>query len=153
MAPEPPDAVLVPTGDGVILSGVAKGFADLARCGLLERVPRLVAVQPDGSAAIVSALRSGAETITPVPDAASVADSLTVQAPRNARQCLGVIRSSGGGGVTVSDEAIVQAIGELARHTGVFAEPAAAAALAGLQAALDEDLVRHDEKQRWTKIW
>jgi threonine synthase len=146
MAPEPPDAVLVPTGDGVILSGVAKGFADLARCGLLERVPRLVAVQPDGSAAIVSALRSGAETITPVPDAASVADSLTVQAPRNARQCLGAIRSSGGGGVTVSDEAIVQAIGELAQHTGVFAEPAAAAALAGLHAALDEGLVRRNEK-------
>ncbi len=146
LAPECPDVVLVPTGDGVILSGVAKGFADLVRCGLLDRQPRLVAVQPEGSAAIVRALGRGADTITAVPDAASVADSLTVQAPRNALQCLGRIRASGGGGVTVSDQAIVAAIAELARHTGVFAEPAGAAALAGLHAALAAGLVDRDER-------
>jgi hypothetical protein len=52
-----PDVVIVPTGDGVILAGVAKGFADLVRGGLLEAMPRLIAVQPEGSAAIVDALR------------------------------------------------------------------------------------------------
>ena len=50
-----------------------------------------------------------------------------------------------GAGVVVSDEAIVEAIGELASTTGVFAEPAGAAALAGLRAALAEGLVRADE--------
>jgi threonine synthase len=109
-------------------------------------VPRLIAVQPEGSAAIVNALRAAAETITPIPGAASVADSLTVQTPRNALQCLRAIRASGGGGVAVTDEAIVQAISELARHTGVFAEPAGAAALAGLKAALSEGLVSRQER-------
>lgn len=146
LAPERPDAVLVPTGDGVILSGMAKGFADLVRCGLIERSPRLVAVQAQGSAAIVNALREGADTVTPVSHATSVADSLTVQVPRNALQCLRLIRASGGGGVTVSDEAIIQAVADLARQTGVFAEPAGAAALAGLQAALDEKLVDRTER-------
>ncbi len=146
LAPEVPDAVLIPTGDGVILSGLAKGFADLQRCGLIKRLPRLIAVQPEGSAAIVNALGKGADTITPVPDAASVADSLTVQAPRNALQCLRSIRASGGGGVTVSDKAIIKAVAELARQTGVFAEPAGAAPLAGLQAALDKGLVDRDER-------
>lgn len=146
LAPERPDAVLVPTGDGVILSGIAKGFSDLARCGLIERRPRLIAVQAKGSAAIVNALREGADTITPVPDAASVADSLTVQAPRNALQCLRFIRASGGGGVTVSDGAIIKAVADLARQTGVFAEPAGAAPLAGLQVALDEGLVDRQER-------
>ena len=146
LAPECPDVVLVPTGDGVILSGVAKGFADLKRCGLIRCVPRLIAVQPEGSAAIVHALRKGADTITPVANAASVADSLTVQAPRNALQCLRVIRGSGGGGVAVSDEAIIRSIAELARLTGVFAEPAGAAVLAGLHAAMEQGIVRRDER-------
>lgn len=146
LAPERPDAVLVPTGDGVILAGVAKGFADLVRGGLVEGVPRLIAVQPAGSPAIVNALRAGADTVDPAPNAASVADSLTVQVPRNALQCLRCIRASGGGGVTVSDEAILNAVVELARLSGVFAEPAGAAALAGLQAALHERLVNREER-------
>ncbi|MCP3959192.1 MAG: threonine synthase [bacterium] len=146
LAPEVPDAVLVTVGDGVILAGVAKGFADLERAGLIPRAPRLIAVQPEGSAAIASALRRGAPAITPVMDAASVADSLVVQTPRNALLCLRRVRESGGGGVAVSDDAIVEAIGRLARSAGVFAEPAAAAALAGLDVALEEGLVARDER-------
>ncbi|MBI3484739.1 MAG: threonine synthase [Acidobacteria bacterium] len=146
LAPECPDVVLVPAGDGVILSGIAKGFADLKRCGLLRSGPRLIAVQPESSAAIVHALRKGADTITPVANAASVADSLNVQAPRNALHCLRVIRASGGGGVAISDDAILRAIAELARLTGVFAEPAGAAVLAGLHAALEQGMVDRDER-------
>ena len=85
LAPEAPDVVVVPTGDGVIIAGIAKGFADLVRCGLLPRVPRLVAVQPERSGAIARALRSGAAEITPEPDAGSVADSLTVVGPPQRR--------------------------------------------------------------------
>jgi len=146
MSPEPPDVVFVPTGDGAILAGVAKGFEDLVQAGLLARRPRLVAVQPEGSAGIVEAFREGSETVAPVPDAASVADSLTVQTPRNAILCLKRLRESDGGAVAVPDEAILEAIPFLARHTGVFAEPAGAAALAGLCAALEQDLVLADER-------
>lgn len=146
LAPEVPDAVIVPTGDGVILSGVAKGFADLRRAGLTHRLPRLIAVQPEGSAAIVDALARGSETIEPVPGAASVADSLVVRAPRNALLCLRDLRATGGAGVAVSDEAILGAIPRLAAATGVFAEPAAAAALAGLDSALDRGLLDRDER-------
>ena len=146
LAPEVPDVVLVPTGDGVMISGVAKGFADLARAGLIQRVPRLIAVQPEGSAAIVHALENGLNNIVPIADASSVADSLNVKAPRNALQCLRAIRASGGSGVEVSDPAILSAIAELARLTGVFAEPAGAAALAGLRVALDHSLVEKQER-------
>ncbi len=141
-----PDAVIVPVGDGVILAGLAKGFADLHEAGLLERVPRLIAVQPQGSDAIVAALEAGSDGIEPIAAPASVADSLVVGAPRNALLCLRRIRESAGGGVAVSDEAIVAAIAELARHTGVFAEPAAAAALAGLRAALERGLIERSER-------
>ncbi len=146
LAPECPDVVLVTTGDGVIISGVAKGFADLEHAGLIAKRPRLIAVQPAGSNAIVDALHRGEDNITPISGAASVADSLVVEAPRNALLCLKQIRASRGGGVTVSDDAIVAAIPRLARHTGVFAEPAAAAVLAGLDAALGVQLLDRDER-------
>ncbi|HPC81891.1 MAG TPA: pyridoxal-phosphate dependent enzyme [Thermoanaerobaculaceae bacterium] len=141
-----PDVVVVPAGDGVIVSGLAKGFADLERAGLVPRRPRLLIVQPEGSGALARALRAGAAAIAPEPGARSVADSLVVAAPRNAFMALREVRASGGGGVLVSDEAILDAIGRLARSTGVFAEPAAAAALAGLEAALGEGLVDRDER-------
>ena len=146
LAGNPPDVVIVPSGDGVIISGVAKGFADLVAAGLLERAPRLLAVQPAGSNALVRALASGAETIEPLPGAASVADSLVVEAPRAARLALRRIRETGGAAVAVDDQAILEAIPRLASLTGLFAEPAAAAALAGLDAALEQKLVGRDER-------
>ncbi len=146
LAPEVPDAVVVPVGDGVILAGIAKGFADLMRAGLIARVPRLIAVQAAGSAAIVRALDAGQATVTPLASAETVADSLSVKAPRGAYACLRAIRESGGSGVTVSDDAILDAIPFLAGHAGVFAEPAAAASLAGLVTALDRGLVGRDER-------
>jgi threonine synthase len=146
LAPDGPQVAVVPAGDGVIVAGIAKGFADLVRCRLLKRAPRLIVVQPEGSAALAQALRTGAPSVTPVAGPASVADSLVVATPRNAIMALARVRASGGAGVTVSDEAILDAIGTLARTTGVFAEPAAAASLAGLLAALDEGLVTRDER-------
>ncbi len=144
--PERADVVLVPTGDGVILSGVAKGFADLTATGLVSGAPRLIAVQPEGSAAIARAIHERADSVTPVPGAHSIADSLTVETPRNAIRCLRDIRTSGGSAVTVSDRQIVDAIPRLARTTGVFAEPAGAAVLAGLESALEQGLVERGER-------
>ena len=54
-----PDVVYVPTGDGVIIAGAFKGFADLVSAGLGERLPALVAVQASGSNAIARSFREG----------------------------------------------------------------------------------------------
>jgi threonine synthase len=138
--PERADVVVVPVGDGVIVSGVAKGLAEV-----LAAPPRLLAVQPEGSSAIVRALAAGSDTVVPARGAASVADSLVVDAPRNARMALAAVRAGGGAGVAVPDAAIIAAIARLSGTAGVFAEPAAAAALAGLQAALEAGLVGREE--------
>jgi threonine synthase len=146
MGPEPADAVVVTAGDGVICSGVAKGFRDAHRAGLIPSEPRLVVVQPEGSAAIATAVRDNHELPTPHPGASSVADSLVVAAPRGGVPAVQAVRRTGGGAVVVSDDEIVQAVVRLARLTGVFAEPAAAAALAGLERALAERLIDGDER-------
>jgi len=140
-----PDAVVIPTGDGVILSGIAKGFRDLVRAGVITRVPKLISVQAAGSAAIANAVREGRDLVA-VPGAKTVADSICVDAPRAGLLAVREIRASGGHAVVVEDEAIVRAIAELARLGGIFAEPAAAAALAGLHVAMQESVISANDE-------
>jgi threonine synthase len=134
-----PDLVVVPVGDGNIISGVWKGFCEMKDLGLVERTPRLLAVQAEGSAAIVNAA-AGDGVIRPV-SGDTVADSISVSLPRDGDAAVQAIRGSQGFGITVSDDAILSAIGEVARGAGVFGEPAAVTAFAGLKAAAKKKLV------------
>jgi threonine synthase len=137
-----PDLVVVPVGDGNILSGVWKGFVEFERLGFISGLPHLLAVQAEGSAAVVRAA-AGDGVIRPV-SGATVADSISVSLPRDGEAAVRAIRESAGHGVTVSDAAILAAIGAVARGAGVFAEPAAAAAYAGLAEAVRQGLVDPD---------
>jgi threonine synthase len=139
-----PDSILVPTGDGCIISGVYRGFEDLYRLGMIERIPRLIAVQAEGSPAIVRALE-GDGIVRPFP-AHTIADGISVGLPRNGAMAVRMIRASGGFGVTVSDEEILAAEKALARLTGVFAEPSGAASYAGLLRLLGEGKIARDER-------
>jgi len=131
-----PDAVLVPVGDGNILSGVWKGFRDLLDTGFTDRMPRLVAVQSNASNAIseaVARVRGGvapADSIRPV-RATTRADSISVDLPRDGVAAVRAVTETGGEVVEVSDDEIRQAVAFLARRTGIFAEPAGATAYAG----------------------
>jgi threonine synthase len=139
-----PDSVLVPTGDGCIISGVYRGFEDFYRLGIIDRIPRMIAVQAEGSPAIVRALE-GDGVVRPYP-AQTIADGISVGLPRNGTMAVKVIRESGGFGVTVSDEEILTAEKELAMLTGVFAEPSGAAGYAGLLRLLNEGKIARDER-------
>ncbi len=136
LAGQVPDAVVVPVGDGAILAGVHKGFSDLRDAGLIDRLPRLVAVQAEGSAAIVTAWEQGAAEVRPLQRATTIADSLRVAAPANGTWALRALRETDGVGIKVADERILWAQGDLGKLAGVFAEPAAAATLAGLARAV-----------------
>ena len=139
-----PDSVFVSVGDGSIIGGVYKGFWELRRLGWIERIPRIFGVQSTGSAAIHNAWRDGLVLPQPV-SATTVADSISVNAPRDAVKALRAVRESGGAFVLVEDDAILQAILPMARLGGVFAEPAGATALAGLSEAKRQGLLQADE--------
>lgn len=140
---EPPDKVIVSVGDGGIIGGLWKGFLDFHRLGFIERLPQMIGVQAEGASPIVAALRSGEVKEQP---ATTIADSICVGKPRDAVKALRAMRDSGGLGLTVSDEEILQAISQLARDTGVFAEPAAAAAYAGFLKLADTGALNSDER-------
>jgi len=130
------DAVFVSVGDGCIIGGIGKGFQDLHRAGLLARIPRLYGVQAAGSSVLSKAFRAG--QLVAEPGAFTYADSICVGEPRVAHHALSVVRASGGNFVVVSDDEIREAQLHLARMSGIFAEPAGAAAVAGLQRALEQ---------------
>jgi threonine synthase len=135
-----PDAVLVSVGDGNIISGLHKGFKDLRELGWTERVPRLFGIQSTGSAAITNAYRAGSEKIEPV-RADTLADSISVDLPRDGLRALRAATETGGAYLAVPDDSILAAIAELGARAGVFAEPAGAAPYAGLKAACDAGLL------------
>lgn len=140
-----PDAVFVSVGDGNIISGLHKGFKDLLALGWVERIPRIFGVQSWGSAAIFNAYQQGTETIEPV-RADTIADSISVDLPRDGLRALRAATQTGGAYIAVSDEAILMAIRDLARQAGVFTEPAGATAYAGLVQAVDQGLVDSQER-------
>jgi threonine synthase len=125
-----PDVVTVPVGDGCIISGVAKGFRDLHELGIIDREPRLFAVQAAGSDPFVRALE-GEPPSDREPE--TIADGIAGSSPRNGVMALRDVRRSGGGGVRVTDDAMLEAEMLIGRTTGIFAEPSAAASVAGIR--------------------
>lgn len=140
-----PDAVFVSVGDGNIISGLHKGFKDLHKLGWIDRIPRLFGIQSEGSAAIYNAFQAGSEEILPV-SADTLADSISVDLPRDGLRALRAATETGGAYVAVPDSAILDAISELGRDAAVFAEPAGAAAYAGLLTAVEKNLLTEGDR-------
>jgi threonine synthase len=130
----PPLTIYIPVGDGNIISGVYKGFQDLLSLGWIERMPRLIGVQAEGSAAIANAYLAGKATVDPV-NAVTIADSISVDLPRDGGRALRAVRETHGMFIKISDEEILKSIATLGK-VGIFVEPAAAAAYTGLVRAV-----------------
>ena len=140
-----PDHVFVSVGDGVIMSGVYKGFRDLLQLGRIDKIPVVHAVQASGSDAICRAMESGdfdGQAESRVRAAKTVADSISVDTPSNGHLALKNLKAFGGHCFRVTDEEILSAQKELSSTCGLFSEPAAATAYAGFlkqKAALDSN--------------
>jgi threonine synthase len=138
-----PLSIFVSVGDGNIISGLHKGFKDLNELGWLDHIPRIFGIQSEGSAAIYNAFAAGTETITPV-SAHTLADSISVDLPRDGVRAVRAARQTGGAFLLVSDQEILRAIASLGR-VGIFAEPAGAAAYAGLVKALEQGAIGRED--------
>ena len=137
-----PEAVVVSVGDGSIISSLHKGFRELHLLGWTQHEPQLIGVQAAGSSALVHAAQQGIQAADMQPQPAqTLADSISAGLPRDRAKALRAVRETRGSWQCVPDEAILAAIPRLARASGIFAEPAAAAALAGLEAAVAEGVL------------
>jgi threonine synthase len=142
-----PDRIFVSVGDGCIIGGVHKGLKDLQALGWINQMPKLMGVQAAGSAYMVQAWQNDEDILTKPPiQANTVADSISAGLPRDRIKAMAAVKESGGAFISVTDDEILTAIPGLARGCGVFAEPAGAAAHAGLIKAIDQRLVSSDER-------
>ena len=129
---EPFDWIVFPVGFGCNIVGVWKGFLDLQRFGLISRLPRFAAVQPEGSPSIVRAFELGLQEAVPGPQE-TIAGGISQVATPNSVLVMKALYSTGGTAVAVSDDELIDSVMLLAGKTGIFAEPAGAAGLAGLK--------------------
>lgn len=141
-----PDVCVVSVGDGSIIGGVHKGFYDLYQLGWIDKIPRLIGVQADGSSPLVEAWRNHTDPVEMQPQTVhTIADSICAGLPRDRVKAMRAVRETGGAFVAVSDEAILESIPTFARLTGVFAEPSCAAIYAGAKTALAQGHLQPDE--------
>ncbi|HWQ43502.1 MAG TPA: threonine synthase [Desulfosporosinus sp.] len=141
---EVPDWVILSVGDGCTIAGVWKGFKDLYQAGWIERLPKIAGVQSTGCCPLVDAFLED-RPWTPKEEN-TIADSIAVGVPRNPDKALNAVRESGGTMVAVSDEAILDAMRELGRTSGIFGEPAGVTGTAGLKVLLEKGVIGADEK-------
>ena len=124
-----PDNIFVPVGDGAIISSVYKGFEDLLKLKIINKMPCIIAIQSDGSDNLIRNI-SKEKFISK--SSSTIADSISVDIPRNFYMAQHFIRTYLGNYLSVSDDEIIKASLILSKNTGIFSEPAAAAAFAGL---------------------
>lgn len=142
-----PDRIFVSVGDGCIIGGLHKGLKDMMALGWIEKMPKLMGVQAAGSNYLAEAWERGEDVLTkPAIDAQTAADSISAGLPRDRMKAMAAVKETGGAYITVSDEEILAAIPALAHGSGVFAEPAGAAAYAGLIKAVERGQVPADER-------
>ena len=143
LAFKPPDWIAVSVGDGCTIAGIWKAFRDLRALGWITRTPRLLGVQASGAAPVCEAFHTGRDLQPMVPQ--TFADSIAVGVPRNWRKAILAVRESGGTMIHVPDDEILAAMRYTGRLAGIFAEPAAATAVAGVRRAVSELVIRRVE--------
>ena len=137
-----PDYIALSVGDGCTIAGAWKGLVDLYEVGLIDKLPRLIAVQAEGCCPLNRAIQTG-QPWSPMEEN-TLADSIAVGVPRNPDKALNAIRASHGVAVNVSDEEILAAMRLLGRTQGVFGEPAGVTGTAGVKKALELGLISPD---------
>lgn len=140
-----PDVVIVPVGDGNIISGVHKGFWELRALGWIERVPRFIGVTATLSPSFYRAWQSGSEHFETIPSQ-TIASGIGTDRPCDGVMALRAIRNTGGAVLEATDEEMLDAMRVLATQAGVFVEPACAAAYVGLAKGRRAGLIGSDDE-------
>ncbi len=138
-----PDNIFIPVGDGVILSGIYKGFKELANLGWIDKLPKLIAVQSDGSDALLRYLQTSKFDYKP---AKTIADSISAGAPRNLFMAAQAVKESNGFAIAVNDDEMLNAQKELKKETGIFCEISSASVYAAYKRLVAEHKISPEEK-------
>jgi threonine synthase len=142
-----PDVIVYPTGGGTGLVGMWKAFAEMEELGWIgAKRPRMVTVQAEGCAPIVSAFEKGERFAPEFPNAHTEASGLRVPKAIGDFLILDAIRESHGTAVTVTDAELIEGAKQLARSEGIFAAPEGGACVPALAKLLARGDIKPDER-------
>jgi threonine synthase len=127
-----PDVVVLPTGNGTLLLGAYIGFRELLATGIVDRLPRLIAVQAAGCAPLYDAYLQGHSRPSSIAARPTLAEGIAIAAPVRGQQILSAVRESGGAFLQVRDDEIVRSLRMICEQ-GFYVEPTAAATVAGIE--------------------
>ncbi len=141
-----PDSIIYPTGGGTGIIGMWKGFYELLELGWVEgKLPKFIAVQPEGCQPIVKAFNDGADVSEMWPNATTIADGLRVPHPFSDYLILQAIRDTGGTALAVTDQEMLDAMKDIATSEGIFVCPEGAATLVALKHLIEDDFFDPNE--------
>lgn len=136
---EPPDFVVTPTAGGDNLTAQWKGYREFERLGIVDSLPRMVAVQAHGASPLVKAWERKLDHVERIDDPTTVASGL--RAAYSGDHALRAIRESKGLAVAVSDESIVESERLLARTEGIWVEPSSATTIAAVSKLREQGIL------------
>lgn len=139
-----PSQIFVPVGGGGLLSGIWQGFLDLKERKIIDRFPRINAVQPELNDTVVTALTENRRVAREVQTTTTIS-GLAVQVDIDATLALNAVRNSGGSGYLVTDDDIRDAKEKLGCCEGIYVEPAGAASVAGYLKAVSKGHIDENE--------
>ncbi|WFG39140.1 threonine synthase [Candidatus Lucifugimonas marina] len=144
---EVPDVVIYPTGGGTGIVGIWKALDEMEQLGWIgsER-PRMVCVQAEGCAPLVTAYNKGEEFADPFPNPKTLAAGMRVPAAVGDFLVIRAVRESGGTALTVTDDQMVDSVRDMASFEGIFPAPEGGATLSALQLLLDSGEIGKDER-------
>lgn len=141
--PEVPRYLFVPVAGGDLIYGLYKGFREMYEADMIRRIPALVAVQGEGANPTILAIERGLESVPEIKRADTIAGALRVNF--GAEHSLLAVRGSGGFGISVTDEEILEAQKGVAKLEGIFCETSSAAAIAAVKKAKDKGFINRNE--------
>lgn len=147
----PPDWLVVPVGGGGTLAGIWRAFVDLQARGRISSRPRLVGVLPEGYNMLELGMERGVQSDADLNELAPAEAPRTIQAkiamtfPPDGLEAIAAVRESSGMFLYASDREAIQAQQELGSRAGVYAEPSAAVAIAGVEKLLSLNQVGTQE--------
>lgn len=127
---EVPDYILCPVGGGILISKVYRGYTEMFKLGLIDKLPRMVGVQAEGCAPLVKAFEAKAKKTEFWEDARTIAASINDPVTFEGVTTLDVLYRSNGFAVSVTDDEILDAMRLAASREAILPEPASAAVLA-----------------------
>jgi len=139
----PPDWIALPAGNLGNTAAIGKALRELHECGILSRVPRILAVQAQGAAPFAFSYETDFSTRRVV-RAETVATAIRIGDPASYERAVRVIRETKGAVLAVPDSEIIDAKAVI-DAAGIGCEPASAASVAGVRSAVAKGIILPSE--------